>query len=257
MIRAGLILRPMALHCPDCGLPIPTAEVAPSAGLAVCRLCDRTYTLAACQEALPIEERVDLPLGAPPKGVTLAEGMDGFRLTLSTRSPMALFLVPFTLFWAGGSLGGLYGTQIAKGEFNLMMSLFGIPFLIGSVFLIGFTAMTVAGRQVIELKGGRLHVHAGAFGLRWGRSVDWRDVGRCASMRGPRGVGADTDPCTRSRSRCAVTSLSRSVPESIPSACAGRPGSWPPASGSGAEFPVALGPWSWAICVHAGPEAAP
>ena len=176
MIRAGLILRPMALHCPDCGLPIPTAEVAPSAGLAVCRLCDRTYTLAACQEALPIEERVDLPLGTPPKGVTLAEGMDGFRLTLTTRSPMALFLVPFTLFWAGGSLGGLYGTQIAKGEFNLMMSLFGIPFLLGSVFLIGFTLMSVAGSQVVELKGGRLRVHAGAFGLRWGRSVDWRDV---------------------------------------------------------------------------------
>ena len=44
--------------------------------------------------------------------------MDGFRLTLSTRSCIAFFLVPFTLFWAGGSLGGIYGTQIAKGEFN-------------------------------------------------------------------------------------------------------------------------------------------
>lgn len=176
MTRDGGILRPMALHCPDCGLPIPTTEVAPSAGLAVCRLCDRTYPLTACQEALPIEERADLPLGAPPKGVTVTEGMDGFKVSVSTRSCMAVFLVPFTLFWAGGSLGGLYGTQIAKGEFNLMMSLFGIPFLIGSVFLIGFTAMSVAGRQVIELKGGRLHVNTGAFGLRWGRSADWRDV---------------------------------------------------------------------------------
>lgn len=166
----------MDLHCPDCGLPIPATEVAPSAGLAVCRLCDRTYPLAACQAAAPLEERADLPSGPPPKGVTVTEAVDGFRVAISTRSCMAVFLVPFTLFWSGGSLGGLYGTQIYKGEFNPMMSLFGIPFLIGSVFLIGFTAMTVAGRQVIELKGGRLHVHAGAFGLRWGRSVDWRDV---------------------------------------------------------------------------------
>lgn len=164
------------LHCPDCGLPIPATEVAPSAGLAVCRLCDRTYPLAACQAAAPLEERADLPSGPPPKGVTVTEAVDGFRVAISTRSCMAVFLVPFTLFWSGGSLGGLYGTQIYKGEFNLMMSLFGIPFLIGSVFLIGFTLMSVAGRQVIELKGGRLHVHAGAFGLRWGRSVDWRDV---------------------------------------------------------------------------------
>jgi hypothetical protein len=166
----------MELHCPDCGLPIPAVEVAPSAGLAVCRLCDQTYPLAACQQARPLEERADLPLGPPPKGVVVTEGVDGFRLEASTRSCMAFFLVPFTLLWAGGSLGGIYGTQFYKGEFNLWMSLFGIPFLLGSAFLIGLTAMTVAGRQVIELKHGRLHVHAGAFGLRWGRSVDWRDV---------------------------------------------------------------------------------
>ena len=53
MTRAGIILRPVALHCRDCGLPIPGAEVAPSAGFAVCRLCDRTYPFAACREALP------------------------------------------------------------------------------------------------------------------------------------------------------------------------------------------------------------
>lgn len=166
----------MDLHCPDCGLPVPATEVAPSAGLAVCRLCDRTHPLAACQEALPLEKRPDLTPGPPPKGVVVSEAMDGFRVSVSTRSCMAVFLVPFTLFWSGGSLGGLYGTQIYKGEFNLMMSLFGIPFLIGSVFLIGFTLMSVAGSQVVELKAGRLHAYAGALGLRWGRSVDWRDV---------------------------------------------------------------------------------
>ncbi len=176
MRRARGITASMELHCPDCGLTIPTSEVAPSAGLAVCRLCDRTYPLEACRHAKPLDARADQPLGPPPKGVTVAEGIDGFRLEISTRSCMALFLVPFTLFWAGGSLGGIYGTQIHKGEFSLWLSLFGLPFLLGSVFLIGFTAMTVAGRHVVELRAGRLHVHAGALGLRWGRSVDWRDV---------------------------------------------------------------------------------
>ncbi len=166
----------MDLHCPDCGLPIPASEVAPAAGLAVCRLCDRAYPLAVCQSAAPIEDRDDLATGPPPRGVTVAERVDGFRVSMSMRSCMAFFLVPFTLVWSGGSLGGIYGTQIHRGEFNLMMSLFGLPFLAGSVLLAGFTLMTVAGVQVLELRGGRLSARFGVFGLLWGRSVDWRDV---------------------------------------------------------------------------------
>jgi hypothetical protein len=185
----------MELHCPDCGLPIPAVEVAPAAGLAVCRFCERTYSLAACQEAAPIENRPELAPGPPPKGVTVTEGMDGFRVAVSTRSCLAFFLVPFTLFWAGGSLGGIYGTQIAKGEFNLLLSLFGIPFLIGSVFLIGFTLLTVAGSHVVELKGGRLESYVSVLGFRRGRSVNWADV---ESVR-------LTETSRRSRGRYVVT----------------------------------------------------
>jgi hypothetical protein len=105
--------------------------------------------------------------------------MDGFRLTLSTRSCIAFFLVPFTMFWAGGSLGGIYGTQIAKGEFNLMLSLFGLPFLAGSVFLVALTVMAVAGRCVVELAGGKFSIRTGALGVYRTKSVAWDDVLSC------------------------------------------------------------------------------
>ena len=39
------------------------------------------------------------------------------------------------LIWSGGSLGGIYGTQIANQEFSLLQSLFGIPFIIGTINL--------------------------------------------------------------------------------------------------------------------------
>ena len=107
------------------------------------------------------------------------ETMDGFRLTLSMRSCVAFFLVPFTLFWAGGSLGGIYGTQIKQGKFDLMMSLFGLPFLAGSVFLIAFTVMAVAGRCVVELSGGRLAIRLGALGVYRTQSAAWDDVLSC------------------------------------------------------------------------------
>ena len=178
----------MEFHCPECGLPIATADLAPAQGVAVCRFCEKPHPLAACQEAVPYERRNITPELRPPKGVKLEETMDGFRLTLSTRSCIAFFLVPFTLFWAGGSLGGIYGTQISKGEFNLMMSLFGLPFLAGSVFLIAFTTMAVAGRSVVELAAGKLSIRTGALGIYRTKSAAWDDVLSCrlteASRRG-------------------------------------------------------------------------
>lgn len=135
--------------------------------------------MEACQAAVPFADRPFVPVMTPPKGVDLVETMDGFRLTISTRSCVAFFLVPFTLFWAGGSLGGLYGTQIAKGEFNWMMSLFGLPFLAGSVFLIGLTVMTVAGRCVVELAGGKFSIRTGALGVYRTQSAPWHDVRSC------------------------------------------------------------------------------
>ncbi len=169
----------MEFHCPECGLPIEVADLAPAQGLAVCRFCEKSHPLAACQAAVPYEQRHVVPELAVPKGVRLEETMDGFRLTLSMRSYVALFLVPFTLFWAGGSLGGIYGTQIAKGEFNWMMSLFGLPFLVGSVFLIAITAMAVAGRCIVELAGGNFSIRTGAMGVYRTQSVAWNDVLSC------------------------------------------------------------------------------
>lgn len=178
----------MEFHCPECGLPIEVADLAPAQGVAVCRFCEKPHPLAACQAAVPYEQRNIVPELAVPKGVRLEETMDGFRLTLSTRSCIAVFLVPFTLFWAGGSLGGIYGTQIAKGEFSLVMSLFGIPFLAGSVILIALTVMTVWGRCVVELAGGRFSIRTGALGVYRTQSAAWDDVLSCrlteASTRG-------------------------------------------------------------------------
>ena len=169
----------MEFHCPECGLPIEVADLAPAQGVAVCRFCEKPYPLAACQQAVPYEQRNIVPEQVLPKGVTFAETMDGFRLTLSTRSCVAFFLVPFTMFWAGGSVGGIYGTQIAKGEFNLWISLFGIPFLAGSVLLIAITVMAVAGRCVVELAGGKFSIRTGALGVYRTKSVAWDDVLSC------------------------------------------------------------------------------
>jgi len=80
---------------------------------------------------------------------------------------MALFIVPFTCVWSGGSMTGIYGTQIMKGHFNLGMSLFGLPFLIGSIFLVSWCVMSVAGKVTVSVHGDRLAIFTGVgpFGV--------------------------------------------------------------------------------------------
>jgi hypothetical protein len=74
---------------------------------------------------------------------------------------MALFVVPFTCVWSGMSMSGIYGTQIASGVFDPKMSLFGLPFLIGTCVLVGWCAMTIAGKITVTRNSDSLSVFTG------------------------------------------------------------------------------------------------
>lgn len=181
----------MELHCPECGLPIPVSEIAPSAGLAVCRSCDRSFAIEACKSAVPFSRRAQPMPTNPPSGVKVTESMDGFSVSMSTRSAAAWFLVPFMCVWSGGSLGGIYGTQIYKGEFDLALSLFGIPFFLGTLLFGSIAMMSLCGRHILEVRGDELRHRVGFLGLYWTRRRRWSDYDRAelgeTTSRGRRG----------------------------------------------------------------------
>jgi hypothetical protein len=93
------------------------------------------------------------------------------------------------MVWSGGSLGGIYGTQIAKGDFNLGMSLFGLPFLFGTILFGSIAVMTVCGKFVVRAAGrdGELFVGAGSIGYR--KKFRWDEVKdiRIETKRGNKG----------------------------------------------------------------------
>jgi hypothetical protein len=152
------------------------SEITPAGDLAYCRLCERTSTVEACRLATPLAKRPADP-SVPPKGLQLTESLTGFQVVFSTRSWIALFLWPFMLLWSGGSLGGIYGSQLKSGKFDWVMSLFGLPFLAGSCFLFVLTFMLTFGRVVVESgQDGLLRIRKGGLGLYWTKSVSWLDV---------------------------------------------------------------------------------
>ena len=158
--------------CPHCGAPIPLDDVNVATDLALCRKCGQTSPFSALAEAASAAHE---PLTLP-KGVSFDQTFDGFRIVCSTRSKTAFFIVPFMLIWSGVSVGGIYGTQLAKGHFNLMTSLFGIPFLLGTVALGCLSLMTVCGHVVIEKKGRLLECLTGVGAIGFRKRALWSAI---------------------------------------------------------------------------------
>jgi hypothetical protein len=166
----------MKAACPECAAPIPAAQMNVATDVAACLKCGEVFALSsilASQDVSP-----DFDINDPPKGAWFIDDFCGWRIGASTRSPVAFFLVPFMCVWSGFSLGGIYGTQIAKGEFNLGISLFGIPFVLGTLLFGGIAVMTVWGRieVIVADNSGRLFTGFGPFG--WTRRFDWSKVTR-------------------------------------------------------------------------------
>ena len=85
-------------------------------------------------------------------------------------------MVPFMLVWSGGSLGGIYGTQLINGEFDLFQSLFGIPFIIGSIVFWSLALMSIWGKVELTLnkRGGKVFTGIGTIGLV--KQFLWKDI---------------------------------------------------------------------------------
>ena len=152
--------------CPKCGAEVPLNDINVSADLMLCKSCGETSSFA---EAVSDAGDESVLVKPPPKHLKIeTDPMDPERRTTITYkriSPLALFFVPFTCVWAGGSMAGIYGSQIIKGAFDPKLSLFGLPFLIGSIALVSACLFMLFGKRVLELKGGEAKYFAGVFGI--------------------------------------------------------------------------------------------
>lgn len=163
----------MKATCPKCRREIPLEDVNVATDIALCRTCQETFSFSELTQNAAIP---NVDLSKPPKGVWYHNQGNEFEVGVTTRSWAALFLVPFTLVWAGGSLGGIYGKQIMHGHFQLFESLFGIPFLLGSVVLISATLMCLFGKMMVRGSGDQGSVFMGVGPLGWNRKFRWNEI---------------------------------------------------------------------------------
>lgn len=157
--------------CPGCGYAISHDDINVPKDIAFCRNCGKTSVFSTLAGA---SEFADVDINLPPKHVKLKRDIMGNLILLyKKRSGALFFFIPFTLFWSGLSMGGIYGTQVWEGEFDLAQSLFGIPFLIGTIVLVNIIIFMLFGRWEISLGDGegRVFVGVGRFG--WTRIFEY------------------------------------------------------------------------------------
>ena len=156
-------------QCQSCGAEIALADVNVANDIALCRACGKTMPFS---EIAPIPGSENVDLQQPPKGVHIEENpIYGRSIIYRKISPTVLFLIPFTAAWSGFSMYGIYFRQFKEGKFDLGQSLFGLPFFIGTLFLVSLILFMLFGRWRITYSGGVLAaaMEMGPFG--WTRRL--------------------------------------------------------------------------------------
>ncbi|OEE73757.1 hypothetical protein [Vibrio genomosp. F6] len=165
----------MEVNCSKCGRKIESENINVSLDTAYCQNCENLTSLASILEAAS-----DSKFDSTQKvnGVHISGNDYDWSIELSNRSWAALFLVPFTVVWVSIALSGIYGTQLMNGEFDFKQSLFGLPFLIGSIVLISITLLSVLGRTYVSNENGKGLIFIGVGSIGWYRRFEWQNIAR-------------------------------------------------------------------------------
>jgi len=151
----------MNIVCPKCRKAIPMEDVNVSADTALCRDCGKTFRFSDLTSIVLDTGPVDL--GAPPPHVKVEwNPLDGsITLTHHRFSKFAFFVIPFTMVWSGLSLWDSYVKQFVNHKFDLLSTIFGLPFLAGTLFLVAVVLLLVFGKIRVRLGAGKGSVFEG------------------------------------------------------------------------------------------------
>ena len=159
----------MDVNCTKCKRLIESKNINVEKDTAFCTSC---RSLSSLSSMLVSATDPNFDSRKPVSGTKVSRNGSNWMISASHRSFSALFFVPFTVVWAGGSMTGIYGTQIAEGQFSVSQSLFGLHFLIGSIVLITLCFMSIFGSTLVSVVNNKELVLIGFVSTGWFRRCD-------------------------------------------------------------------------------------
>lgn len=160
------------MNCPKCHTAILSQDLNIQDNIAKCAHCENIFKASDGLASVDVKFNIR----QPPDGAWYQQNADKIIFGATTRSAAAFYLIPFACVWSGFSLGSIYESQIAQHEFMLFESLFGIPFLLGTLFMIKMILMSIVGKVeiVTDRNSGTIFTGIAGFGRK--HSFLWRDI---------------------------------------------------------------------------------
>ncbi len=194
------------MQCPNCSSIVLPENINVATDVAQCKSCHTVFRLSehlpqsAPKSTLAVDPLFDL--NTPPKGIVVEEVDGNLVINSTTRSiGIAIFMTLFMTVWSGASLGGIYGTQIINGKFDLAMSLFGLPFLGGSILFWSIALMAMFGRVKVTINRNQVEIFTGIGKLGRTKVIALDDISKVyeKTTRGSKG-GTSTSIALEGRS---------------------------------------------------------
>ena len=181
----------MVINCPKCGRRVEGANLNAAKDLATCGSCGEAFVLSdlLARSSTARGERLETPPGAWFR-LTPA----GWETGATTRSWMALFLIPFLVFWTAGFSWGFFGHDAKHAPGAPPLPAFMAFFFAVAAMFWWFALMSVAGRVSVRKEGDAATVFVGIGSLGWRKTVTWSSINAIREepsyMRYPGGQGA-------------------------------------------------------------------
>ena len=149
------------MKCPNCNSTIFSKNINVQTDVAKCSACKIIFNVSEQTSSSDFDPQ------KMPSGSWLIEKNGKVILGATTQSTQSLIQVPITFFWTVVMFGGIYGSQFLNNRFDLLRSLFGIPFIIITIFLWGMALMTIDGKVELTLSelGGKVFTGVGSLGI--------------------------------------------------------------------------------------------
>lgn len=159
------------MNCPNCNAFIAREDIYMQSDIAKCQACNYVFKVS---QAVSTQKKFNPDL--PPEGAWYYNDFEKTIVGATTRTKGAVFLIPFMMLWSGFSLGGIYGTQFFNGQFNLLLSIFGIPFVIATIVFSAVIIMLMAGKIVVTFNSESGKIFTGIGKIGFTQSFRWEDV---------------------------------------------------------------------------------
>lgn len=131
------------IACEKCKGEIPPADFNIATDIAFCRACNVQFKYSDISATVT-------PTGFDPsnwpKGLTYSQSGTDERLVYKQLSSVLFFLIPFCAFWSGGSMYVIYIRPLMEGRLDVGNMLFGIPFLLGTIVIVGVILLLLFGQ---------------------------------------------------------------------------------------------------------------